>query len=421
MSKLVDFFTNKKFLRICAISLGSLILILLIAYFAIYFLQIDQPQVESEEPQGLMVLIEFEGTEGLNNFVYIMNERSVPGLLSVSADFVEENCEFVKDLQQYDIEIAGAAPGEPFWDIPYEEQYETIKDTKDRIEACIGTEVRVVSSRYFAYDENTLKAADELGIEYVFARGTTGAKATIYKPEEYDVKIFSVSNIDSPKWGTGSLCDYSYWAREGTPQDFMDEVYSAFDTYEKVSPVSHTYLGGLKERWNEVYVEMFDNLEVNWVNLDTFGEVDVYASIDDIPVNREVQYTTPKPEIPLDEEAEVNNPCSIIDFDSTNESNSQESSDNSGTQEQDTLVMFHNGTGPMCIEAIEFFEDNSIEYEEYLTIDEGFDETLSEFKEEYGNVSEGESSSFGYYPMIFYKDKAFSGFNEEIGNIILEM
>jgi hypothetical protein len=138
-------------------------------------------------------------------------------------------------------------------------------------------------------------------------------------------------------------------------------------------------------------------------------------------VNREVQYTTPKPEIPLDEEAEVNNPCSIIDFDSTNESNSQESSDNSGTQEQDTLVMFHNGTGPMCIEAIEFFEDNSIEYEEYLTIDEGFDETLSEFKEEYGNVSEGESSSFGYYPMIFYKDKAFSGFNEEIGNIILEM
>jgi hypothetical protein len=421
MSKLVDFFTNRKFLKVCAISLGSIILILLIAYFAIYFLKKDQPQVESENPQGLMILIEFEGTEGLNNFVYMMNERSVPGLLSVSADFVEENCEFIKGLQQYDIEIAGAAPGEPFWDMPYEEQYETIKDTKDRIEACIGTEIRVVSSRYFAYDENTLKVAEELDIEYVFARGTTGAKATIYKPEEYDVKLFSVSNIDSPKWGTGSLCDYSYWAREGTPQDFMDEVYSAFDTYEKVSPVSHTYLGGLKERWNEVYVDMFDNLEVNWVDLDTFGEVDVYASVEEIPVNTEVQYTTPKPEIPLDKEAEVDNPCSVIDLNSTDESGSQESSDSSDTQEQETLVMFHNGTGPMCIEAIEFFEENSIEYEEYLTIDEGFEETLSEFKEEYGNVSEGESSSFGYYPMIFYKDRAFSGFNEEIGNTILEM
>ncbi len=418
MSKLVDFFTNKKFLKTCAISLGSIVILLLIAYFAVYFLKKEESQIESDNPEGLMVLIEFEGTEGLNNFVYMMNERSIPGLLSVSADFVEENCDFIKGLQQYDVEIAGAAPGEPFWDIPYEEQYETIKDTKDRIEACTGTPIRVIGSRYFAYDENTLKAAQDLGFEYVFARGTTGPKATIYKPEEYDVKLFSVSNIDSPKWGTGSLCDYSYWAREGAPQDFIDELYSAFETYDKVSPVSHTYLGGLKERWNEAYVDMFDNLDVNWVDLDTFGEVDVYAGIEDIPVNREVQYTTPKPEIPLDEEANVANPCEVIESDFTDNDISQEDSD---TQEQDTLVMFHNGTGPMCIEAIEFFEENDIEYEEYLTIDEGFEETLSEFKEEYGNVSEGESATFGYYPMIFYKDKAFSGFNEEVGNTILNM
>jgi cytosine/adenosine deaminase-related metal-dependent hydrolase len=41
---------------------------------------------------------------------------------------------------------------------------------KERIESALGTEMRVFGSKYFAYDENTLKAAQELGIEYVLAR-----------------------------------------------------------------------------------------------------------------------------------------------------------------------------------------------------------------------------------------------------------
>ena len=414
MKKFKDIF-SEKFLRIFLIVLLSITLLSLFVYL-FYLLRQDNTVTEDESsnPEGLMLLIEFEDTVGLNNFVYQMNERSIPGLLSVNATFVEENCEFVKGIQEYDIEIAGSAPGEPFWEIPYEKQYEIIKDTKDRIEACTGNAMRVIGSRYFAYDENTLKIADELGIEYVFARGTTGPKSTIYKAEEYDVKIFSVSNIDSPKWGTGSLCDYSYWAREGTPEDFKEELYTAFETYSKVSPVSHTYLGGLKERWNDVYVDMFDNLEIDWVDLDEFGQADIYDSLSDIPDNREVQYTTPKSEIPLDEELDVDNPCAVIQ-------SSSNSAEDSIDLEDGQLAIFHNGTGPMCLEALEFFDENDIKYVEHLTMDSDFSEKLTQYQDLYGNQSEGVSVSFGYYPFIFYKDTVFSGFNDDIGDEILAL
>jgi len=39
--------------------------------------------------------------------------------------------------------------------------------------------MRVIGSRYFAHDENTLKVADALGIPYVLARGTTGSEAKV--------------------------------------------------------------------------------------------------------------------------------------------------------------------------------------------------------------------------------------------------
>jgi glutaredoxin len=80
--------------------------------------------------------------------------------------------------------------------------------------------------------------------------------------------------------------------------------------------------------------------------------------------------------------------------------------------------MFHNGSGPMCLEAIDFLEENDIEYTEYLTTDENFEERLEEYKEEYGETSEGVSNSYGYYPMIFYKGRSFSGFNDEIATIL---
>jgi hypothetical protein len=376
---------------------------------------LEEETVAIPDTTGIMLLIEFEGTEGLENFVYEMNERDIPGLLMVSAGFVEDNCELIRTMQDYSIEVTGVYPEKPLWDVSYDEQYDIMSDTKTRVEACTGVPMRAFSSRYFAYDENTVKAAEALEIPYVMARGTTGAKATIYQPEEYDVKIFSVSNVDSESWGTGSLCDYSYWAREGEPGDFRQEMFGAYQKYDKISPVSHTYIGGLKARWNEVYLNFFDQTDINWVGLDEFGQVDVYATFAEIPDNREVQYDTPKPATPLDEEPDVDNPCSVGEIDESSSSGS----DNGETMAAE-VVMFHNGIGPMCLDAVDFFGEEGIAYTEYLTGDPDFSTELSAYKSEYGEESEGISTSYGYYPYIFVGEKAFSGFNDDIAQSILD-
>ena len=143
-----------------------------------YFMEENQEDAVREEVSdpvsettGVMLLIEFEGTEGLENFVYEMNEREIPGLLMVSAEFVEDNCDLIKTLHDYSIEVTGVYPEKPLWDVSYEEQYDIMSDTKSRVEACTGVSMRAFSSRYFAYDENTIKAAEALGIPYVRARG----------------------------------------------------------------------------------------------------------------------------------------------------------------------------------------------------------------------------------------------------------
>lgn len=90
------------------------------------------------------------------------------------------------------------------------------------------------------------------------------------------------------------------------------------------------------------------------------------------------------------------------------------------TQIQNTkVVMFHNGTGPMCLEAMEFFEKNDIKYSQYLNTDPSYEAELKSYKQNF-LLSEGISSNFGYFPIIFVGDRVFSGFNEEIGNDILE-
>jgi hypothetical protein len=146
--------------------------------------------------------------------------------------------------------------------------------------------------------------ADELGIKYVFARGTTGARATIYKPEEYNVKIIAVSNVPSKELGTGSLCDYSLWARGENPDSFKKIAISSLKSNDKIILVSHAYLGGTKLRWWEAYQEVLDKSKVKWLSLDEFAIVDYELPNAKIPVNREVKYEVPKPEVPLEEEPE---------------------------------------------------------------------------------------------------------------------
>jgi hypothetical protein len=366
----------------------------------------------SDSTEGIMLMIEFgEDSLGLTNFVDNLEKRDISSLLLVSPDYINENCATINKLMDLGVKLGAGINSKPFWDVPYKEQYELMQETISTVKACTGEDLKMFNSRYFAYDENTLKAAEELGIEYVFARGTTGQRVTIYKPEEYDVKIFSVSNINSPEYGTGSLCDYSYWARSGTPDEFGDQLFDALK-FDKISPVTHAYIGGLKKQWNDSYLDFFDNTDVQWKSLEEFaGQPDLILPYDQIPQNREVQYVDPKPSTPLEEEENVENPCAAEDL--SQKENQRE--DQIELESNDKPVVFHNNKGEMCLEMIEYFKENNYEFTEHLTTDEDFSEKLNQYKNKF-NQSEGVSDSFGYYPMIFINDQAFSGFNFEIAD-----
>ncbi len=377
----------------------------------------EEDQFLSDSTEGIALMIEFGDDQlGLTNYVDNLKKRDIPSVLLVSPDYIENNCETINKLTDLGVELGAGINSKPFWDVPYDEQYDLMKETVESVKDCTGQDLKLFNSRYFAYDENTLKAAEELGIEYVFARGTTGQRATIYKPEEYDVKIFSVSNIDSSEYGTGSLCDYSYWARSGTPDEFKSQLFDSLK-FDKISPTSHTYIGGLKKSWNDAYLNFFDNADIDWKTLEEFaGDPDLTLPFDEIPQNREVEYVEPKPNTPLEDEQDVDNPCAAEDLTRNDNKESEESE----TQNNSEPIVFHNNQGEMCKEMLDFFEENNYQFREYLTTDEGFSEKLNEYKSE-SSKSEGVSSSFGYYPIIFIENKAFSGFNPDIAAEIKDL
>ena len=265
-----------------------------------------------------------------------------------------------------------------------------------------------------ASDATTVQIADELGIEYITARGTTELATVVYKPAEYDVKIISVSNIDVPEFKYGSFCDYSFYERNGTPQD-MEREYLRAITQEKFIGTSHTYIGGYKERWNDMWHKFWDEYEVDWVDLDTLGTVDKNMPMWQIPINKNAPYTPEKirPQIDYESEPDVTNPCQVEDL---NEGESEEIV----IEEKDELTVFHNGQGPMCLEFLEFLDEYNLEYEEHLNTDTDFVSQLNAHKVD-NPKSEGISETYGYYPIIFVGGRAFSGFDQDIENGIKDI
>jgi len=377
------------------------------------YFQGDKNAELENKPRGIMMLIEYKDTDGLVNFVNELNSRGIYSLLSASPDFIEENCDVIKTLLDYKMDIVSQNPEGSFWDVSYEEQYQAIKNAKDKIEACTGEPLKVISSRYFASDENTVKAAEQLGIPYVLARGTAGTEAIVFKPEEYNVRIISVSNIPSIEFEYGSLCDYSYWVREGTPEDMRKQLVESLGN-NKITPVSHTNIGGFKKQWNDMWLNFFDEIDIEWQSLDDFASADIILPMWRIPSNKNTPYTPQqRPLIPYEEEEDVNNPCRIGEISLSTQGNKEEK-----LGIGNKIIMFHNGKGPMCLEAVDFLDDLDYSVEQLLDNEEGFQQKLDDIKGSFSE-SEGVSTSFGYFPIIFIKDKAYSGFNDEIKNKIL--
>lgn len=307
-----------------------LVLLLIVSTFAVIYAFFSRSQEVTEEGQsakakGIMILIEFKDTVGLRQFNANIQERDITGLLMVTPEFVKDNCEEVKEVMESGVEIVASNIGDPFWDIPYEEQKARIIEMNEGIEACTGVPVRIISSRYMASDLTTLKVAEELGIPYITARGTTDTKATVYEIEDYNTKVLSVSNIPLPTFKYGSLCDYSYFERGGTPSDMRAELdrsleplsskeIARYGPNHKITPVSHTWIGGYLKPWNDMWLDFWDEShdKIEWVSLDEFmSEPDWTIPLWQLPINKNSPYTPEKtqPLVPYEDEEKVLNIC----------------------------------------------------------------------------------------------------------------
>ncbi len=295
--------TNKNIFFLAG-GLGLLLVAIATIIFIIPAFKKSNPAPKEEPINGLVMLIEFERIEGILQWEKELDSRNLTALIKVQDNVLEEYPEVFKRLAEKGYEIAGGYDEAPFWDMSYEEQYRHLANSKELVEGISGKKMRVFGSRYFAYDENTLKAADALDIDYILGRGIHDVEAVVYQPEEYNTKVISVSNVDVGEMGRGSLCDYSLWARGSGADDFGDMIdESVGKNPNNMIMVSHSYLGGTRIEWWNQYERALALDEVRWTGFDDWMDDQVVVSKPnaEIEINREVKYVAAKPEKSMEE------------------------------------------------------------------------------------------------------------------------
>lgn len=248
------------------------------------------------------MIIDRQNARGIKHWADELTRRNLPACVAIEKVVVDQYGSLIEEISDRGFEICGIYNERPFWGEPYKLQHEEMRILKDKVEYRISKPMRVFGSKYFAYDENTLKAAEALGLKYIFARGPAGAKAVLYKPEEYDVQILAVSNVPANllKMGTGSLCDESLWSRGESPESFEDTLFSIRE--ERIIMVAQTHLSGVKLHWWNAYQNFLNANTVNWNSLEDFTSSPLVLPNSQIPVNTEVKYMEPNPRIPLEQE-----------------------------------------------------------------------------------------------------------------------
>ena len=252
--------------------------------------------------EGMMLIIERRNANGLKRWGDELARRKIPAVIQIEEYMIDKEGDLIRSLSDRGFEIGGAYNERPFWNESYEFQYEATSRIKDKVPSCINRPMRILSSRYFAYDENTLRVADALEIECVLARGTAGAKAVVYKAKEHTARILSVSNVPAKEMGGGSLCDEALWCRGVTPDGFREILFSLKE--DKIILVAQTHLSGMKLHWWKVYQDLFNSNIVIWKSLHEFAANPIVLPNAQIPMNTEVKYVIPQPKIPLEQEPE---------------------------------------------------------------------------------------------------------------------
>jgi peptidoglycan/xylan/chitin deacetylase (PgdA/CDA1 family) len=253
--------------------------------------------------QGLFLVLDRRVDEGLENWRNELLKRDMPAVILLDDYTIDNKTELVHRISRDHFDIGCCYNERPFWDEDYDTQNDIMSRMAETYQSCTQSPLRIFASKFFAYTEDTLKIADKLGIQYIPARGTQGVQSVVYQPEEYSVKIISVSNVPSKKMGTGSLCDISLWSRTETPQSFRDILGNIHE--EKIILVAQTNLSGVKLNWWNVYQDYFKSNSVDWQTLDEFTTDSMALPVKKIPVNTSVDYRDPQPLIPLEHEPDL--------------------------------------------------------------------------------------------------------------------
>lgn len=140
---------------------------------------------ESATTNGMIFLINVDADEdmdGLLQWEQELRSRSLTAMIDVSGPVLDAFPQLFKRLAQDGHAVIGGN-SEVCWDVPYDEQYQAMLAVKTNVESLTGKPMQVFGCKYFSYDENTVKAAEALGIPYVLGRGTEDIRALIYKPD----------------------------------------------------------------------------------------------------------------------------------------------------------------------------------------------------------------------------------------------
>jgi len=250
--------------------------------------------------KGLFLIIDRKNEKGLTHWIDELETRKIPAVLLIDEYLADEHPDLIKEISQKGFEICCSYNDSPFWDESYDSQMEIMTRIKDKWQSRLGESLRVFGSKYFAYTEDTLKIADQIGVKYIFARGTTGVRSVVYQPKEYQAKIVSVSNVPSKALGTGSLCDESLRCRNATPQDLQDILFNTKE--DRISVVAQTHLSGVKLNWWNAYQSFLNANRVDWLPLNDFVADPIVLPNMEIPLNTRADYRIPMPKVPLEAE-----------------------------------------------------------------------------------------------------------------------
>jgi len=248
----------------------------------------------------LFLVIDRRNEKGLAHWADELKKRNIPAAILADDYTLSTYPSLVRSIAEQGFDIGFSYNEQPFWDLEFDAQYEVMKGAIDKVSSYIKQSLRIFGSKYFAYDENTLKIADDLGIKYILARGTAGAKSVVYKAKEYNARIVSVSNVPSKHLGTGSLCDESLRSRGSVPEDFAELLFKLEE--DRIILVAQTHISGVKINWWNVYQEFLNSNRVDWQSMDAIVTNPIVLPNAEIPLNTRADYRTPKPKVPLEDE-----------------------------------------------------------------------------------------------------------------------